>query len=163
MDEAQRILDPMRMPCKNNSCGAYIGVIRTRNGQDCVFCKECGTYQYNAPKTETGREVRSTQTTHAGIKQKTRARIIARANGRCEFCGKPGSDCATGLHVEHLIPVVYGLNAGLSDAELNHEENLAAFCDECNLGKGFEPVPLRFAVTLFRARMKFRGEAGNAN
>ena len=60
----------LRKPCKE--CGHRYGSIDTRGGQDCVYCGKCDAYQYNAPKTETGRKPRSLSTTHALIKPKQR-------------------------------------------------------------------------------------------
>lgn len=45
---------------------------------------------------------------------------------------------------------------GLTDEEINSDDNLAAFCDECNLGLGKQPVPLRLAVALVMARQRPR-------
>jgi ribonuclease HI len=42
----------MRAPCR--WCGGETGTITQKSGQDCVYCV-CGRYQYNAPKSETGR------------------------------------------------------------------------------------------------------------
>lgn len=136
----------LRKPC---GCGATAGQIETRNGQDCVFCLGCGRFQYNAPRVETGRKVRTVSTVHEGIKPNQRARILLRASRRCELCGKEGL-----LHVGHLVSVKHGLANGLADAEINSDENLAAFCDECNLGLGEETVPLRLAVAMVLARVR---------
>ena len=138
----------MRAPCK--TCGSEYGEIRTTNGQDVVYCR-CGKYAgYNAPKTETGRAVRSTTTVHEAIKPKPRYRILERATGKCELCGK--RDC--NLHVSHLISVEAGLRANMSDAEINSDENLCAMCDECNLGMGSTPIPLRLAIAMVLARVR---------
>jgi hypothetical protein len=51
-------------------------MIFTRNGQDTVKCALCGLYQYNAPKVETGREVRTIATVHEGITSKKRTAIL---------------------------------------------------------------------------------------
>lgn len=137
----------MRARCRY--CGATEGRIETRNGQDCVYCLACGKHQYNAPKTETGRAERTVTTIHNGIKPKQRARIIERATGRCELCGARGN-----LHVGHLVSVKDALRLELTDAEINSDENLAAMCDECNLGIGENPVPLRLAIAMVMARTR---------
>lgn len=142
----------LRSPCKK--CFCKQGLIENRNGQDCIFCRDCGAYQYNAPKCETGRDVRSVQTTHAAIKPKLRSRVIDRSGGRCERCGKPGDKTKTGLHVGHVVSVDSGHKYGLSDQEINSMENLIAECDECNLGHGKEPLPLRVYVAILAARLK---------
>jgi len=140
----------LRKPCVG--CGSDYGRIVTRNGQDCVYCEGCNRYQYNAPKTETGREVRSVQTTHTAIKPNQRVRILLRANGRCELCGRKGEEA--GLHVGHLVSVKAGTAGGMSDDEINSDENLSAMCAECNLGLGQEPVPLRLAIRLVMERRR---------
>ena len=138
----------MRAPCRY--CGQTEGRIETRGGQDCVYCDYCGKYAgYNAPKTETGREVRSATTVHNGIKPKQRARILERATGRCELCGARGD-----MHVGHLVSVEAGLRQGLTDQEINSDENLCCMCQECNLGIGKSPVPLRLAVSMVMARVR---------
>lgn len=138
----------LRKMCR---CGNDQGVIDTRGGQDCVFCSQCGVWQYNAPKVETGREVRSTKTVHEAIKPKVRSEVLLRANGKCELCGKSSADAV--LHVGHVISVITGLQNGLTEVELNDLENLLALCDECNLGLGDQPIPLRFMIQVIRARL----------
>lgn len=136
----------MRDPCKR--CRGTSGVIRTKSGQDCVFCTNCDAFAYNAPRVETGRVERSATTVHNGIKPKQRARLILRANGRCEMCGARGD-----LHVAHVLSVAVGLEHGLTERELNDDENLIAACPECNLGLGAEPMPTRLLVAILRARV----------
>lgn len=129
----------MRVPC----------FIETRNGQDCVFCDGCKRLCYNAPKTETGRASRSVTTVHNGIAPSKRARILERDNGRCVLCGRKEN-----LHAGHLLSVAAGLKQGLTEVELNADENLAAMCDECNLGLGERPVPIRLMMAVLIARLK---------
>jgi len=136
----------LRKPCAR--CGGTTGRIQPRNGQDCVYC-DCGAFQYNAPRTETGKRQRSVSTVHRAISAKQRARIVQRATGRCEICGSRGI-----LHVGHLLSVKRALELGLGEAEINSDENLAAMCEECNLGIGEEPVPLRLAVAIVMARIR---------
>lgn len=139
----------MRKACY---CGSFDGFITETGAQDVVRCLRCNKWQYNAPRTETGKRARSTSTVHAAIKPKRRAAILERATGRCELCGKRPESSA--LHVGHLVSVGAGLANGLTDQELNDPENLAAFCDECNLGMGKQTVPLRLAIALVMARLR---------
>ena len=140
----------MRKPCKN--CGHQYGYIIEKGAQDCVYCDECKVWQYNAPRVETGKKVRSTQTVHAAIKPALRAEVLLRATGRCELCGaKP--DTAS-LHVGHLISVECGLAEGMTDDQINSLDNVCCLCDQCNLGLGKQPVPLRLAVSMVMARLK---------
>jgi 5-methylcytosine-specific restriction endonuclease McrA len=139
----------LRKPC---NCGSMEGTIRIKGGQDCVYCFHCSRWQYNAPKVETGREVRSVSTTHEAIKPNQRARVIERANTRCERCGKRASECKTSLHVGHILSVDDGHKYGLSDDVINSDENLIAECDECNLGHGKGVLPVRLLVALLATR-----------
>lgn len=75
--------------------------------------------------------------------------MLLRANRTCELCGASGL-----LHVGHLLSVKHAIAAGLNDDEINGDENLAAMCEECNLGLAEEPVPLRLAVALAIARIR---------
>jgi 5-methylcytosine-specific restriction endonuclease McrA len=143
----------LRKQCR---CGGFTGRIETKNGQDCVYCLDCGRHQYNAPRVETGRTQRTVTTVHNGIKPKQRARIITRATGRCEMCGARND-----IHVGHIISVDTGLKMGLTEVDLNDDENLAALCAECNLGIGKEPMPLRLAVGMLMSRVKLRLESGD--
>lgn len=132
-------------------CFGKLGTIETKGGQDCVYC-QCGRFQYNAPRVETGRAVRSVQTTHAAIKPNQRSRIIERANSRCERCGKHAAASETGLHVGHILSVKDGHLNDVSDDVINSDENLIAECDECNLGHGKGCLPVRFVVALLCTR-----------
>ena len=132
---------PLRAPC---ICQSVEGVIRTVNGQDVVRCRWCNRHQYNAPKVETGRALRSISTVHNGIKPKQRARIMLRANSACELC-----HCSDRpLHAGHLLDVDDGLKAGLNELDLNCDDNICAMCEECNLGLSNEPIPTRLFVAL---------------
>ena len=142
----------MRSACK--ACGEVNGAIRPRGGQDCVFCV-CGRWQYNAPKTETGRETRSISTVHERIKPNQRVRILLRANGRCELCGARGGEVH--LHVGHICSVEAAFQS-MTDAEINDDENLIAACEECNLGIGSSPMPARFLMLIVKERIKRRRE-----
>ena len=146
----------MRQPCPK--CDTIEGRIETRNKQDCVFCAKCGRHCYNAPKTETGRAVRSLTTVHNGIKPQQRTRILLRANCHCELCGRLGD-----LHVGHLVSVKDGIDRGMTETEINDDENLAAMCDECNSGLGKETVPLRLAIAMVLIRIKNRQIRGEAS
>lgn len=149
----------MRSPCKYG-CDTRSGFIVPKNGQDLVYCVLCKKWQYCVPKTESGRAVRSVKTTHDAINPKLRAKVLTRANGHCELCGKPFSECVG--HVGHLVSVDHGHAAGLTDQEINDLENLCAMCDECNLGLGNEPATLRFCLMVLKARIRFVG-GRNAN
>lgn len=135
----------LRNPC--SQCASEIGFITPTNGQDVVKCARCERFQYNAPRKETGKPQRSVRT-RPTIKPSQRARIVERANRHCERCGSDGI-----LHVGHILSVEDGKQAGLSEAEVNDDENLIAECEECNLGHGDLTLPLRLAVAIVRARI----------
>lgn len=147
----------LRKPCTKCSNTGKAEII-TKGGQDCVYCMMCGAFQYNAPKTETGRKTRSVSTVHSAIRPKQRSRIIDRANGRCERCGASKETTTTGLHVGHVVSVKAGLQFGLSALEINSDENLIAECDQCNLGHGSASIPLHIYVAILMTRLR-AGEA----
>ncbi len=136
----------MREPCKD--CGCEAGDVQEKNGQDTVRCRKCSRFAYNAPRVETGRAVRSVSTVHAAIKPKQRSRILSRAGGKCEVCG-----ARERLHVGHIVSVVVGLGYGMTEVELNDDENLMSLCEECNLGQGAEPMSLPLAIAVLRSRI----------
>ncbi|WP_347358475.1 HNH endonuclease signature motif containing protein [Bdellovibrio sp.] len=61
------------------------------------------------------------------INKTLRAKIIIRANGTCQKCGRTITDDKIKLHVDHKIPQSWGGS--------NAEENLEAICSTCNEGK----------------------------
>lgn len=137
----------MREPCTN--CGETNGIMTTVNGQDTVRCGWCGKHCYNAPKSETGREPRTLRT-RPQMKVSQRSRILLRDNGACIICHRRDID----LEVGHLISVKDGKAAGLTDAQLYSDENLAAMCAACNSGISGETIPLRFLAAVLEARLR---------
>ena len=131
----------LREPCGH--CSGMLGRIEPRNGQDCVYCV-CGKWQYNAPKTETGRKQRTISTTHKGITPRIRYRVLDRAKRHCETCLRNQADLreAGGLHVGHRVSVADAMDMGWNDREINHLDNLIAQCGECNLGLGRDSLSL---------------------
>jgi 5-methylcytosine-specific restriction endonuclease McrA len=138
----------MRAPCKQ--CGHELGNREDRNGQDVVRCANCNTYCYCAPKDETGTERR--QIGREGMKPSKRAEILMRDGYACVLCRAS----ETILHVGHLVSVDAGIRSGMTEDEVNDDENLAAMCEECNLGLGKQPLPLRTAIAIVRARISWR-------
>ena len=134
------------------ACGSMDGMLRETGSQDCVFCARCGKFQYNAPRTETGKPVRSVRSSRdADIAPSLRAEIIVvRAGCHCELCGASDRE----LHVGHLISLDAGRREGMNEDDLNGPENLAAMCNTCNLGLGNQPVPLRLMIGLVMARTR---------
>ena len=135
------------------ACGSGSGRVETRNGQDCVFCVECGAFRYNAPKHETGRVVRSASA-RDDLKPKQKARILTRGCGRCELCGKTPDGVSLTLHVGHIVSVADGKRLGLAEDLINCDDNLMALCSECNLGISEETISLVLAVNIIRARKR---------
>lgn len=141
----------MREACRG--CDHEFGRIVEKGAQDCVYCLDCGRHCYNAPRTETGKKVRSVQTVHEAIKPKLRVRVLTGANGRCQLCGK-GPDSGATMHVSHMVSVKQGMALGMTDEEMNSEANLICACDECNLGLGQETIPLRLALAMIMAKTR---------
>ena len=135
----------MRAPC--TMCEGTLGRIETRSSQDCVFCLFCGTFQYNRPRTESGRDIRSLRT-RPDIKPSQRARVLNRDNAMCIICHR--SDLP--LDVAHLVSVDDGHRLGMTDDELYDDENLAAMCSPCNSGYGALSISPRILISLIRAR-----------
>ncbi len=150
--EPNRDVFTMRAPCP--SCGNSEGRLIDRNGQDTVRCNTCNRFCYCAPRTETGREQRSVSTIHNGIKPHVRSRILERDGHQCVLCR--AND--TPLHVGHIVSVKTGFDIGMSDADLNDDENLIAVCEECNLGQGAQPIALRVAIQILKARISWRNK-----
>lgn len=143
----------MREVCRGCSCPE--GYITETGAQDVVRCVDCDRFCYNAPRTETGKKVRTVQTVHEAIKPKLRARVITGANGRCQLCGK-GPESGATMHVAHMVSVKQGLENGMTELELNDEANLVCACDECNLGLGEETIPLRLALAMIMAKTRVK-------
>lgn len=140
----------MAIPTMCGFCQSPYVETRAKGPHVEAFCGECGRHLAFVSKVDAGLKTRTIQTTHAAIKPKTRAKILERATSRCEICGRRDGI----LHVSHLLSVDAGHAAGLTDEEINCDENLASLCEECNIGMGRSPVPLRLAIAIIRARLK---------
>lgn len=140
----------MRAPC--SACGGTTGTVKETGAQDVVRCAQCDRFQYNAPRAETGKPVRSVRSSRdVDISPGLRAEILfERAGGCCEICHNMGAE----LHVGHLLSVDRGRAQGMSEAALNHPENLAAMCSNCNLGLGNQPVSIRLLMSILMARIE---------
>lgn len=149
-EEINRERYEMRKPCIK--CGGTLGVLLEVGKQDTVRCLACNTHCYNAPRTETGRAQRSVTTVHKAIKPKLRAKILTRDCHRCVLCHAVNVP----LHVGHVVSVDAGMAVGLTDEQINDEENLIAQCEECNLGQGAQPLSLGLAITILKARISWR-------
>jgi 5-methylcytosine-specific restriction endonuclease McrA len=130
------------------TCGSLDGYIKPNNGQDTVWCNNCGKYQYNASRELTGRAVRSKRK-RPNIKVGKRARILLRDSARCVICHHADRP----IEVGHLISEAEGEALGMTDDELIHEDNLAAMCDSCNSGLGSMSINPRILIGLIRARI----------
>ena len=131
-------------PCR--WCGSTDGILLENNGQNTVYCGECGKHSYNAPKTETGQRPRSVRTVRSRIKPSQQARIFDRDQGRCVLCGAREE-----LTIGHLLSVEEAYEMGEVGPELHDDANLAAMCEACNLGLGRHSVsPRTYAVIMHR-------------
>lgn len=122
----------MRKGCR--VCGHDLGYIEHRNGQDVMLCAKCGSYQYCAPKSETGRATTSTRS-RADIKPKVKARVLARHGHQCVSCGRSPAVHGVVLDIDHLVPVALAKKHDLHDEIIDSEWNLVPTCAECNRGK----------------------------
>ena len=57
------------------------------------------------------------------------------------------------FHVGHFVSVDEGIRAGMTDEEINSDENLYCSCEECNLGMGPMPVSIRTMLAIIRGRI----------
>ena len=135
---------PMRQPCLK--CDTPDGVIETVNGQDTVRCAWCKAFCYNAPKSETGRQVRSLRK-RDDIRPGMRTAIFLRDGGACIICYSTDRP-----EVGHLISVADGAKFGIDFDLINSDENLAVMCATCNNGLSDETVPIRLIVKAFMVR-----------
>lgn len=154
-DNVDRDRYKMRKPCL---CGSELGYLTEVSGQDTVRCIACDKHCYNAPRTETGRAQRTVGTVHSRVKPKLRRRILERDGDRCVLCHA----IDVPLHVGHIVSVDAGLAVGLTDDEINDEENLIAQCEECNLGQGAQPISLSVAIRILKARISWRNKTEGA-
>ncbi len=130
--------------CK--SCGSTKGILREKNGQNTVYCENCGQHSYNAPKIETGQRPRTVATLRESIKAKQQARILDRDQGRCVLCGRTEN-----LTIGHLLSIEEAYRMGEMGPALHDDANLAAMCEACNLGLGRHSVsPRTYAVIMYR-------------
>lgn len=121
----------LRAPCE---CGTLLGYVIVKNGQDCAYCSRCDTWQYNRPRSESGRDTRSTSTTEH-VKPKARARILAKHGHQCISCGRSPMVHGVVLDIDHLIPLALAERHGMLDDLTRSEMNMAPMCAECNRGK----------------------------
>lgn len=144
-------------PCARCNCG--LGFIDTKGGQDCVRCLDCAKYTgWNAPKTATGREIRTIKSTHKDIQGRLRSTVLFRSHGRCEICGKGNIDGT--LQVGHILSVKDGHMQGLGDDLINSEDNVIAECAECNSGHRESSIPIWLVLALLRARRQSKKVVG---
>lgn len=137
--------------CKFADCGGNVSLVQ-KGPNHCKICTKCHKRQHDKTwisKSEVGIEKRSLQTTHEAIRPKTRSRIFDRAGARCEICGAS----SVLLTVGHFLSVADGHAAGLTDAEINSDENLFCCCEECNAGQGAKPVSIKILVAIIRGRV----------
>ena len=140
----------IRLACPHCSTDRDCVIVEKGPHREAV-CGDCGRHVKFVSKSELGEDPRSA-TVRGKIKPKQRARIIQRANLRCECCGRPASATGAGLHVGHVVSIDAGTKAGVALEVLNSDENLIAECEECNLGHGRDPLPLALFVAILKTR-----------
>lgn len=144
-------LVPLREPCHN--CGCVEGTITIKGGQDVLRCANCDTYQYCAPRTETGRQVRTLRRT--SIPPSKRARVLARHHNACVGCGAHPPQVE--LTIGHLVPRTDAIRLGLAEHLADHDLNLAPMCPECNSGIGRSPVAIGLMYRLLLLHLRTAG------
>ncbi len=132
------------------------GFARESGGQNVIRCAMCKRQCYNAPKAETGTPQRNVKS-RPDLKFGQRERILLKCGGRCFLCGRSPQVHGVNLHIAHLVSVAGNktLEHPLSDDVLYSDANLAAACEECNLGMGtrsIEPEILARLVLLTISR-----------
>lgn len=133
-----------RQPCR--SCGSDDAYLKREGIHEGVYCAKCGTHNYWAPGTETGRKPRTVANLRNKIPARQRARILDRDNARCVLCG-----CDRGpLHVGHLLSVEDGIALGVGNELLYDDANLAAMCETCNLGLPSSVTARTYATLMWR-------------
>ena len=140
----------MRSACRN--CGCTEGEWRAMNGQLPVFCAECGVHAgYNASYVAAGIKP-NTPDSRPGISASRRSRILDRDGGRCALCGRGDQK----LHVGHVVSrhaaIKGGLDAAQVDRLIDSDDNLAAFCADCNLGLGRSTISPATYLTIVATR-----------
>lgn len=144
----------MRAPCAK--CGAAFGNLAMVGRQNTVRCVNCNTFQYNAPRVETGDapgKVHQREMFSPG----ERSRVLERCGYRCFECGQRAPDVL--LHVGHIISVADGREHGISDEIVNSEWNRAASCEACNLGRGSRSMTPIAALHIIAALVRIAEKA----
>jgi 5-methylcytosine-specific restriction endonuclease McrA len=86
----------------------------------CVRKEGRQVYVYQGPKADV-------ITDSGAISGKQRARILDKAKGRCQMCGKTVAEDGIKFQIDHKLPQAWG--------GLTVDENLWAICEPCNNGK----------------------------
>lgn len=132
------LLDGMSIALKRAcpGCGGTEGTIKTKNGQDGVWCADCGRWGgFNASRAETGRPRRPLRTRRK-ISPSQKTRVLLRDLSACVLCHHRGD-----LVIGHAVSLRDGYAEGMSDAILYSDHNLVAMCAECNAGLGGASIP----------------------
>ena len=128
------LLDGMSIALKRAcpGCGGTEGTIKTQNGQDGVWCADCGRWGgFNASRAETGRPCRSLRT-RRNISPSQKTRVLLRDLSACVLCHRRGD-----LVIGHAVSLRDGYAEGMSDAILYSDHNLV--CDVRGVQRGSGP------------------------
>ncbi len=71
--------ETMRKPCE---CGSEVGYVEVKSGQQCMYCTECGTWQYNKPKERPSRSGYDTISTLHLVELENGSKFYAGRNGK---------------------------------------------------------------------------------
>lgn len=147
----------LRSPCQ---CDGTIGVVRQVGNQDTVRCVDCDRFQYNAPRSETGRKQRSLST-REGITPSQRAAVLKAFGHACVYCGKRPPEVR--LELDHMIPRDVAERHGMLDALIDSTHNLAPACPECNSGRRNIPFSASTVAIIYRCLVLKAKEAERNN
>jgi len=131
--------------CRADGKTVTRGYIAETKGRSIVHCETCNRALHVAANPD---PIKPERKTHDKISPSQRARVLMR-DRHCVFCGR-----GENLQVGRLLSMAVGIKAGLTEAQLDDDENLAAMCGECNLGMADLEMPLWIVVPILRARMK---------
>lgn len=111
---------------------AQWGYINENHVQDVLRCICCDTYWKNIPKTDSGRAVRMLTNGASRQYKKSRVKVLTR-DTYCEICNTAFNDkLGKQKHCGHIVSRKDAINLGMLESCIDHEDNMAAMCSECN-------------------------------
>jgi len=115
-----------------------------------LFCGNCALFQQWVSKKDLGEPRRSLTPRGECIGPKQRDQILARDGYRCMLCG--AAPPAVLLHAGHILSHKDGDVLGLSEQQIDSNDNLMAMCERCNAGLGPRSLTPWLYVALLERR-----------